>query len=515
MAFSTETKVGVLVIAAFAGLGWLSMNSGAFSSQIENNSRALTSTFDNAEGLFIGSQVKMAGVQVGTVTDIELIANGYAKVHFTVRNDVPLNANVQTQISTSGLIGEKFLALVTPAGGTGALAETVDMVPSLRAAAPEDIASNFSKVADDLEAITGSLRTALTGATNENKMQNIVNSFESFSSRLDAVLSKEIPEGSIANIVKNLEETSAGLNSMLNSNNGANKDLVKNISTTAENLAKITSRLEKSEGFLGKMMVENGTDEESLVASLQDIANEMRHITSKINNGEGTVGKLINEPDVANKLESTLEVFANAAERVDSFQTEVDFQTYALLGEQGINKSEFNLTLMPRPTRFYVLGVKSDGFANEANSQENPTFNPYTGQNFGHQAKFTGQFGYVMENAFMGNNVNLRMGIKDSTAGVGVDATIPLPNNMLTANGVRISTDVYDFAGEHTNDSDVPHVDVKGKVDLNVLDQRAYAIFGYDNVFNQEYGSPFLGLGFRFNDDDIKYFLGSAAGSAL
>ena len=45
---------------------------------------------------------------------------------------------------------------------------------------------------------------------------------------------------------------------------------------------------------------------------------------------------------------------------------------------------------------------------------------------------------------------------------------------------------------------------------MDVIGNTVYGVAGYDNVLNGEYGSPFVGVGMRFQDDDLKYVLGQA-----
>ncbi|MFZ2619699.1 MAG: MlaD family protein [Alphaproteobacteria bacterium] len=509
MAISSETKVGLLVLAAAGGFGWLGMQSGNFGLGGVNNARELSSVFSDASGLSIGAPVKFSGVPVGAVTDIRLAPNGGAEITFTVKNDAPLPAGVAAQITTNGLIGEKYLALMTGAATAGQLAPEATSIPSAGTVAPEDIASNFSKVADDLGAITSSLRSAIGGPENASKLQNIVNSFEGFSGRLDQMLNKEIGQGDIGEIVGNLKAASASLKDLLGGVDGKGTgQMLGNFSKTAENLAKITERLERGEGLLGQMMSDNPQNN-TLVADLQQAAKDLKAITGKVNSGDGTIGKLVNDPDIADKLSSTLDTFSGAAERLESFRTEVDASGYNLVAENGVSKGSLQVTLAPRPTRYYVLGVTADGLANESDNTEGTS--PYHNKHFGNQTKFTAQFGQVYENAFFGQDLGLRFGLKESSGGIGADSTVALPfKNRFVDNMVRVSADVYDWGGENSNDVDAPHVDLKAKVGIKgIFDNNMYGLLGYDNMLNQEYGSPIVGLGYKFQDDDLKYVVGA------
>jgi phospholipid/cholesterol/gamma-HCH transport system substrate-binding protein len=63
--------------------------------------------------LEIGSDVRISGVKVGSVTDRQLDTDRFeAIVLFTVRTDVRLPADTQAVITSEGLLGSKYLRLI-------------------------------------------------------------------------------------------------------------------------------------------------------------------------------------------------------------------------------------------------------------------------------------------------------------------------------------------------------------------------------------------------------------------
>ena len=69
--------------------------------------------FSRIDGLVKGSDVRLSGVRVGTVTDISLDPRTYlAIVHITLAPDVLLPTDSSAEITSESLLGGKFLALV-------------------------------------------------------------------------------------------------------------------------------------------------------------------------------------------------------------------------------------------------------------------------------------------------------------------------------------------------------------------------------------------------------------------
>lgn len=477
MALGNETKVGILVTAALGGLVWLSAQSGVIGTSLSTPAvRNLSSTFNDVEGISVGSPVKIAGVVVGEVTAVELQPAGNAVVKYTVRKDVPVPADVTAQITTSGLIGERYLALVP---GTTTLAQgeqpillppPATNIPSAGGAGAGDVAANFGQVGEDLQAMTGTLRKVLGDPDNAEKLQSIIDG--------------------LANFANNVNSESGGTFSKFDN--------------LADTLNRLATRLEGGDSALGAMLAKDNGQTKQTIADLNAAMADLRQVMAKVNKGEGTIGKLINDPQTADKIDSALDTLSQVGERVEQFRTEVDFQGYTLTNEDGIGKGGATLTLQPRPTRFYVLGATADGFASTSRNLSEAG-GAYFAKDFGTETKYTAQFGHVFQNALGSQDIAVRIGLKDNTGGVGVDTTW---QNATPLGDIAFSSDVYDFAGTNTPGSDTPHWDVKAKVDL--WQKMLYAVTGYDNILNQEYGSPIIGLGLRFQDDDLKYMLNSA-----
>ena len=414
-----ETKVGLLVVVALAVLGWLSVQSGSFGlGHATTQMRPLSSLFSDVEGIKVGSVVKMAGVDIGEVTGIELQPNGSAVLRFNVRTDVALPADVTAQVTTSGLIGERFVALVPGPAGVqgegGLLAAESTVIPSSGTADTQAIGNNFAKVADDLSSMTTTLRQVLGSPENAEKLQHIIDGLATFSEGL-------------------------GNNS---------STTLADIGRAANNFAKISDQLASGKGPLGELLMGTGSGGGAggALGSLGDLgaaAKEFREVMAKINQGEGTLGKLVNDPQTADKLNNALDSFGEVSERVQQFRTEIALEGSTLTNESGVGKGNFSLTLQPRPTRFYVLGAESDGFAS-ASRDMNGKYPAFAGRDFGGKTKFTAQFGEVFQDVAMGQDLAVRVGLKNNSGGVGFDTYGKLP---YFDSDVKYSADIYDLGG--------------------------------------------------------------------
>lgn len=113
-----ETAIGALVIL-IAGLFFAFAYTTSGAGKASNGYR-VTAEFDNVEGINVGSDVRMAGIKVGTVTASSLNpSNWQAVLTFTIDPNVKLAEDTTAKITSEGLLGSKFVAL--DAGGSETL----------------------------------------------------------------------------------------------------------------------------------------------------------------------------------------------------------------------------------------------------------------------------------------------------------------------------------------------------------------------------------------------------------
>lgn len=78
--------------------------------------------FDRVDGILPGSDVRMSGIKVGTVTSSVLDPKTYlAVVRMNISTEVKVPDDTSIAVSSDGLLGDKFLAL-SPGGSEDMLA---------------------------------------------------------------------------------------------------------------------------------------------------------------------------------------------------------------------------------------------------------------------------------------------------------------------------------------------------------------------------------------------------------
>lgn len=103
---------GVFFVFAYKGSG-MRMESGY----------VVKADFANASGIALGSDVRIGGIKIGTVSDLSLDPESYEAVVFMqIGNATKLPKDSSASVVSSGLLGEKYIQ-ITPGGDEKMLAD--------------------------------------------------------------------------------------------------------------------------------------------------------------------------------------------------------------------------------------------------------------------------------------------------------------------------------------------------------------------------------------------------------
>ena len=138
-----ELIVGAFVLVGLAAVAYLALKIGA-GSLVGTDTYMVHARFTNSGGLNPGSNVLIAGVPVGRVSAIRLNpADFSAVVDLNLEKTVKLPADSIASIKTTGLIGDKYVALA-PGGDSAILAAGSTITETESAVDIESLISRFA-----------------------------------------------------------------------------------------------------------------------------------------------------------------------------------------------------------------------------------------------------------------------------------------------------------------------------------------------------------------------------------
>lgn len=142
---------------------------------ISNSNYGSTNTykadFTDVSGLQQGDDVRIAGVRVGTISDISLVNHNTARVTFTVQKDRPLPTSVLAKLRYRNLVGQRYLDIEQGPGDANATLKPNSVIPESQTQPAVDLTVLFQGFqplfqgldADQINKLSGAIIAALQG----------------------------------------------------------------------------------------------------------------------------------------------------------------------------------------------------------------------------------------------------------------------------------------------------------------------------------------------------------------
>jgi phospholipid/cholesterol/gamma-HCH transport system substrate-binding protein len=117
------TGAGVLAVAA----GFLAYAAGGTGLASRSDSYSLTASFRSVEGITVGTDVRMSGVKIGSVTALALNPTTFfADATVSVRNGIAVPDDSTILVAAEGLLGGAFVE-IQPGGSPSDLASGAEI----------------------------------------------------------------------------------------------------------------------------------------------------------------------------------------------------------------------------------------------------------------------------------------------------------------------------------------------------------------------------------------------------
>lgn len=460
---NAEAKVGLLVIVGSMILLYMTFAVGKYQFG-EQKGYVLEAAFDSVAGLDTKSSVRMAGVKIGVVDKVEL-EDSRARVTLRIDPGVQILRGTEAMIKTMGLLGEKYVEFAPKKTG-GPQSSSPGGSPYYQGGervqatvSPSDVdklINQLSSISDDIKQVTASLSQVFGTARGARSMEDILSDLRQTTANIKDFSHTLQSDGS--EMVMRLNELVASLNGVV----GENRD---NLKVTMENIKEASKSAEMA---------------------LTSIENAAR----KIDRGEGTIGKLVHDDSMYNNIDSAAKGISDYTTRIEKMKTVVGFRSEYLFPEA---KSYVTLELKPKYDKYYIFEITSDPFANYRR-----TVTTTTPGSTVETETYEDKFKFSLEFAKRWGNLALRLGLIESTGGMGGDV-------YAFDDRIKFSMDFWNFSSREPGNEKV-HVKAAASYTIG---KTLFVNAGYDNALNSDRANPFVGLGLRFDDDDLKYLLGS------
>jgi phospholipid/cholesterol/gamma-HCH transport system substrate-binding protein len=322
-----EIKVGIFVLVAVV-IGTILVFSIGSQNNLFIAQTKYEALFTDVVGLRTGSPVRMAGMNVGTVTDIDIGNEGKIHVVFGVRDDKTrfIREGSVASIGTKGMLGDQLLEVTVgegkpiPSNGriksveTTALSHYVQQAGRLLSAA-ETTADNIligtealgdPQFGKDIRQAASDLSTILSDISEGNglisrmlKDEKLANSVEETIGNLRETSAKlSITADNVQAITHQVRNGDGLVTKVLYGSEGG--EVVDNVSVVTSELANMLVEIHKNDSTVHRLLYED--DAKDLLANLTVISRDLKAISSEIRQGRGTLGSILIDPSLYEDL---------------------------------------------------------------------------------------------------------------------------------------------------------------------------------------------------------------------
>jgi phospholipid/cholesterol/gamma-HCH transport system substrate-binding protein len=344
-------RVGMLVAVAIAVLMIFLFAIGS-EQKIFSRKNEYRVRLDSVTGLAEGNPVKISGVTVGVVKDVNLPFDPKAKdVDITLMVDRKYSGRIRTdsraRLKKLGLLADASYVDITPGSPRFDELEPGSQIPAARQTNVDQLISSGEDLVDNLVQISYSLKNVLARVdrgegllgelttspeTKERLTETLLSTLNKTNSVLEhiesgkGVIGKMIYDdayadqltGSLSQAVTNLQSLISEVQGSLKNGNGllpallndpASKQkvmsLVDNLNATSANLAAVTGTFKEGQGIVPRLMTDKAFADQAL-SEFAGLVRDLNASVEKINQGNGTASKLLNDPAVYESINDIL-----------------------------------------------------------------------------------------------------------------------------------------------------------------------------------------------------------------
>ena len=237
----------------------------------------LSGVFADVAGLQAGNNVRLSGINVGTIENISIISDTSVKVEILVDESIRkfIKKDAIAIIGSEGLMGNKIL-IINPGTGGKKEIENNDVIQTAPPINMDDILISLKSTMDNASDITSDLST-------------ITNNIQSGKGTIGRLIMDKSWRENFDSTFANLKEGSARFVTLMDKENEVDgillalKSTIENTSNITDDLSKITNSLQSGEGTIGRLLMNTSSAQnfDSTMINLKEGSAELKLLLEK------------------------------------------------------------------------------------------------------------------------------------------------------------------------------------------------------------------------------------------
>jgi phospholipid/cholesterol/gamma-HCH transport system substrate-binding protein len=276
-----EWKVGLFVFIALVILGALVLQFSK-STSFFRPTKTILLRAGNVGGLKIRASVLMAGVQIGTVSDIKLGPQGTnVTISLKIYNQYEIHKDARFALEQAGFLGDQYVAII-PTKNQGDVFHDQDVAEAESPFNIQEVARSAGSFLRRIEETANHLNEAIADVRrmllNEQTLTNLA-----------------VAVGNLRNVSERALTTVDGLNNLVATNAPA-------LGTSGSNLVFFSQQLTQFGGDLDQILATNSPSINAAVRNIESSTVTLKDLLGDIQAGKGLAGNLLQNPDLSTNV---------------------------------------------------------------------------------------------------------------------------------------------------------------------------------------------------------------------
>ena len=276
-----EWKVGLFMFISLVVLAALLLQFSKGTSFFRRTKTILLRA-PNVSGLKVRASVLMAGVQIGTVSDIKLGPQGTnVTISLKIYSEYEIHKDARFVIEQAGFLGDQYVAIL-PTKNRGDIFHDQETAEAEAPFNIQEVARSAGSFLRRIEETADRLNDAIADvrqlALNEQTLTNLSLAVRNL---------RTVSEHAISAV--------DGLNSLVTTNSPA-------FSTSGSNLVVFSQQLTNFGGDLGQILATNGPTLNAAVKNIESSTIMLKDLLADVQAGKGLAGNLLQNPELATNV---------------------------------------------------------------------------------------------------------------------------------------------------------------------------------------------------------------------
>ena len=513
--------VGLLLITSIVSMTFFIMQTGK-SEFSKDNSYIVYADFSDASGIRGKTRVQVNGLDIGRIADIghhrRKDGSLTARVTLRIGDQYTIYKDARVKKAAESLLGDYRLDLILGNPNTGEL-QPGGVISEVQSVSDMDaIQSELRDIASNVNKVTQSLATVLSGPSAESSIESIIRGIERSMGAIEKttnLFAENVSrnERFVDSILRDVEQVTGSVASAT----GAEGELFQ----LAQNLASLSEKLDNIAGQVEVSLLggdSENSEDGALRTGVRDLSqslDNLRKVTDQLTTTDSTMGALLNDRQLIEGLEETVSSVGELVGDLSRVKTEVELKSVYEIPfspdgyEGGIDiqsaiKNTLGLRIVPRPDSYYMFEAVADPRGKQTRTFTSTSSIDDDGETVSttdvtetafNDLKFSAQF------AKRYNWLTLRFGIIENTGGLGL-------NFHTLDDQLEFQLDAFDFDRRDPNNNFL-----SPRIRLSTLFEFYNHLWiqgGWDDPLNTELQTWYLGGMLRFNDEDLKTIMSIA-----